>query len=204
MDDQVFEANRRLLGEVRVQADGARVVIATSPFRPHLSHVESIHLHAHAFLPLGDQRWDRFSEQRTVPGVEQLLAFHCIRSRADLHVESLVTELNTRSLVGFGEGKQITLSPNVMAFALKELAFGLPILPSDFGLLFANPFQFGNGVDPDGIQLHAAGSGNAHGSGGWVDAEMDVLDVLLQHIDRHVSQVERGAHASVSNRDVVR
>ena len=55
----------------------------------------------------------------------------------------------------FNNLEQVTLSPDVMAFAVEILPRGFALLFSQFLLLLLYPAEFGNGKDADGIEIHA-------------------------------------------------
>src|SRR5947209_3460952 len=57
MDDNVFEALARLLGQLCVEADGSGSMIAASPFGFHALEEEPLHFHAHERSPFCDERW---------------------------------------------------------------------------------------------------------------------------------------------------
>ena len=59
-----------------------------------------------------------------------------------------------------------------------------------FFLLLANPAELGDGKDADAVQIHTERSGNRYSSGGWMNAEMDVLDVLVDDIHRHFTELD--------------
>ena len=67
VQDDIFEALFRLLGELGVQANGAGGRIAAAPLGLHLLYEEAADLDVKPWLPSLDQRWDRGLEHPAVP-----------------------------------------------------------------------------------------------------------------------------------------
>jgi hypothetical protein len=61
-------------------------------------------------------------------------------------------------------------------------------------LLFLDPPKLGDRKDADGFHLHPRRGCNAHAATRRMNAQMDILDVLEHHIDRHAANVEFRDH----------
>ena len=77
-----------------------------------------------------------------------------------------------------------------MAFPAQELPWGLPVLLIQFVLLLANPTYLGDGKQAHGIQAHVGGRSYGDPPCWWVNAQVDVLDVLVDNIYGHTAQRE--------------
>src|ERR1039458_10267076 len=81
-----------------------------------------------------------------------------------------------------------------MALAFEVFAGRFAFLFAHFALLLADPTEFGNGEEADSLQFHTQRGGDAHFAGGRVDAEVDVLDVLLHDIYRDAAEFDASGH----------
>ncbi|HWF11106.1 MAG TPA: hypothetical protein VG297_21705, partial [Bryobacteraceae bacterium] len=87
--------------------------------------------------------------------------------------------------------QEVSLSPDVVAFALEVFAGRFPFLGFDFLLLLPNPCQLRNREDADGIEIHARRRGDPDLTDRRVNAQMDVFDVLAGDVDGHVAELQR-------------
>src|ERR1022692_3670904 len=71
-----------------------------------------------------------------------------------------------------------------MALAVKVFARRFAFLLTDLGLLLPDPTELGDGKHADAIKVHAKGGGDAYLASGRVNAQVDVLDVLLDYLYR--------------------
>ena len=74
-----------------------------------------------------------------------------------------------------------------MAFATEKFSRGFAFLLSQFFLLLLDPIEFGNGIEADGVDLHSRWGGYTYFAQRWIDAQMDIFDVLEHHIDGDIS-----------------
>src|SRR2546425_4611653 len=93
-----------------------------------------------------------------------------------------------------GERRQISPAPNVVALAVHVLAGCLALLRPQLRLLLSDPIQLRNGEDPDGVDAHALRGRDTDTPRWGMDAEMDVLDVLQNHVHLDVTQLELRHH----------
>src|ERR1700675_1118638 len=81
-----------------------------------------------------------------------------------------------------------------MAFSVEMLPRHFAFLLAEFVLLSLDPAQLGNGEDTNCVQAHTQRSRNPHSAGRWIDTEMDVPDVLQDHIPGEVAQLKLPDH----------
>src|ERR1039457_1039357 len=81
-----------------------------------------------------------------------------------------------------------------MAFAVQVLAGRFAFLLIHLSLLLPNPAELGNRKHADGVEVHAKRCGDPHLACGWVDTQMDVLDVLLHHVHGNLTEVDSRDH----------
>jgi hypothetical protein len=91
VDDDVFEAFARFLGQVRIEPDGGGAGGAATPFGFHLLNEEALHVHGHERLPFRDQRGDRLFQLSAIPLVEDGRFLLLGGGRANLQDHAAVT-----------------------------------------------------------------------------------------------------------------
>ena len=79
-----------------------------------------------------------------------------------------------------------------MAFAIQVLAGRFAFLLPHFLLLLPDPAELGDGKHTDGVDTHPLRSRDPDAPRRRVNAEMDILDVLQNHIDGDVAEAEAG------------
>src|SRR6266511_2641530 len=81
-----------------------------------------------------------------------------------------------------------------MAFAVQVLARRFAFLLLQLPLLSFDPVEFGNGEDSDRLEIHPQRRRDAHPPGGRINAQVDVLDVLLHHFHGDFTQFDLRDH----------
>ena len=190
VNDEVFEAFEGLFREVGVEAYRPCVVIAAPPLGFHALDEDSLHLHAEACFPFGDQRHGGQPQLLAIPLVHDGLALGLASVRADVEEHFAVFEFDGGGLVDLNDLEQVAFAPDVVAFTVEEFTGGFAFLLLEFVLLFANPGQFGDGKDADGIEAHVRRGRDGHASRGRVDAEVDIFDVLAHDGHQHVAELD--------------
>ena len=84
VNDDVFEAFPRLPGEVGIQSDRARTVIAATPFRLHSLDEEPTHPDPYQPLPFFNQWKNRLPELLTMPFFNDCLPLRFVRAPAHM------------------------------------------------------------------------------------------------------------------------
>src|SRR5262249_18777021 len=194
MHDDIFEALPGLLGQLRVEAESARPVVAASPFSFHTLHKEPLYLHPHQRLPLRDQWRHGFLELLTIPCLDNGPLFHCISSWMHAQEHAAVLQCDGRRFVAFAHLEQVAFPPDVMAFTVHIFARGFAFLFLEFLLLLFNPTQPGNGEDANGVEAHPGRGRNPYPAARWVNAQVDVLDVLEHDIYGDITERDLRDH----------
>src|SRR5215475_11956893 len=78
-----------------------------------------------------------------------------------------------------------------MAFTVHILARSFAFLFLEFLLLLSDPSQPGNSEDANGVKAHLGRGRNPHPAARWVNAQVDVFDVL-----------EHDIHGDTTDRDL--
>ncbi len=94
-----------------------------------------------------------------------------------------------RRFVAFDHLEQVAFPPDVMAFTVQILARGFAFLFLEFLLLLLDPTQLGNGEDANGVEAHPGRGRNPHPAARWVNAQVDVLDVLEHDIHGDITEL---------------
>src|SRR5215510_9364854 len=81
-----------------------------------------------------------------------------------------------------------------MAFTVHILAQGIAFLSLEFLLLLFDPTQLGNGEDANGVEAHPGRSRDPHLAARWVNAQVDVLDVLEHNIRGDITERDLRDH----------
>ena len=89
VDQDIFQADRRLAGQFGVQADGPGAGGATAPAGLHVLDVEMADLDAQVLFPMGQERGRVFAYLVTVPGCEDHRTGRSIRAWADAQDQAL-------------------------------------------------------------------------------------------------------------------
>jgi hypothetical protein len=177
-------------GEFGVEEEGAGGGVATAPFGFHVAEEDAGGVDAEGGFPFGEERGEGGVELGTVPGRENSFTFVRGRVRAEGKVEVLGVQFDDRRVVFFVDLDEVTAAPDGVAFAVEVFAGGFTGLGLEFGLLFFDPVQFGDGVEAEGVHAHPHGSGEANAAGGRVDAQVDIFDVLENDFDGEITEVE--------------
>jgi type I restriction enzyme, R subunit len=185
---------RRLLGQIGVQSDAFGSRIAAPPSGLHLLNEDAFHFHAQYRLPLRDEDEHSSPDLFSIPlGNDGLLRF-VIRPRTNSQHHLIASQLNVRGVICLDQLQKVAFVPNIMAFAVEVLARRFAFLLAELVLLLLDPAQFGNGEDADGVQAHARRGRNPHSASRWIYAEMDIPNVLQNHIHRDVAQLKPRDH----------
>src|ERR1700730_4340123 len=99
-----------------------------------------------------------------------------------------------RRFVVFDQLEQVAFSPNIVASAIEIFAWRFAFLVTKFFFLLLDPAKFRDGENTDGIEAHAGRRRNPHAAHRRIHAEMDVLDVLQNHVNCNVAQLELRDH----------
>src|SRR5208337_3709351 len=105
-----------------------------------------------------------------------------------------VFESNARRYIVFNNPEQIAFPPQIMTFEIEILARCFAFLLPQLLLLLLYPAQFGNGKYADSVEIHPQRRRDAHPSCGRINAQVDVLDVLLHHLGDDFTQVDPRDH----------
>src|SRR5688572_668743 len=93
-------------------------------------------------------------------------------------------------LLAFDYLEKVAPAPHVVAFAIEILARRLALLLPQLLLLLANPLQLGDREHADRVEAHARGCGDPDAASRGMDAQVDVLDVLQDHVHGEVAQLD--------------
>lgn len=192
--DDVFEALRRLAGQVGVQADRPGSVVAASPAGFHAADVEAGDFHADLGLPPRNQLLGSYFDEASVPLFQDFPAFGLIGRGADLHQQPAVPLLHRWGGFDLFNRQQESLAPNVVAFPFQVLAGRFPFLVLHFAALAFDPIEPGDCVEAKRVHAGPLRGCQADAAVWRVNTQMDILDVLQDDIDRNLSQVDRGRH----------
>ena len=122
-----------------------------------------------------------------MPVVEDRGTFGWVCAGADGQGDAFVVERYGGFCVPFGEGQQMPPPPQVVALAFDELAWGLPCLAKQFGLLRPYPAQFGDGVGPGHFQACFEGHCQRDVAFRWMHRQVDMLDGFACHGDADIA-----------------
>ncbi len=184
VDDDVLQAMHGFFDQFEVQPDTPCLAVAGAPFRFHLFHAPFVHLHTDDGFPFRDQGRDLFLEPLTIPGGEYALSLSGRALAAYEEVERLVVAHDHfRRAFVVDDIEQVTASLVVVALTAHIFARGLALLRGELRLLALDPGQSGDGKEAYRFVIDAQWCGHPDASGRWIDAEMQVLDVLANHID---------------------
>src|SRR5207249_2328097 len=103
--------------------------------------------------------------------------------------QAAVLDLNGWRPLALDDRQQVPLAPQVVAFPFDVFPTRLALLRAELRLLLPDPGKLRNCEDPDGVEAHPLRGGDAHAASGRVDAEMDVLDVLQDHVHSDVTEL---------------
>lgn len=194
MHNDVFQAFPGFFGQLSIQADASSVRVATAPPGFHQLHKEVGHMHIQLRLPFGNQRQDGGFQLLPEPSLQYFLSLLLVGARANLKEQGAVFELHNRREVGFYHFEQVALAPDVVALTIQVLTRGLALLFQEFLLLALDPVQFCNRIQAESIEAHAGGRRYADPAIGRIDAQMDILDVLEDHIYQYSTNIELIGH----------
>jgi hypothetical protein len=155
VNDDLFEALRRLLRELRIKANRRRLTVAASPLGLHPLHEEPLQFDAHQRLPFQNQRWHGLLDLLPIPFLDESLPFAPNRSGTHSQKHAAVFQLDRGWLIALADFEQIALAPHVQAFPLHVLARRFALLLPQLRLLLFDSIQLGNGEDADRVNLHA-------------------------------------------------
>ena len=96
----------------------------------------------------------------------------------------VIDETNRRSSVTFCNIESVAPSLEVMAFTSDKFPLGLPILVLEFRLIATNPAQPRNNSHPHRVIIKTERSCHSHPAVRRVNPNMEVFDVLVDHVDR--------------------
>ena len=89
--------------QFRIEPDVGATVIAATPFGLHALQKIAFNLHTNASLPMRDQRWNRFMQQRTLPALINGFALGSIGAGAhrqgDVTVSDIAMTAKSASLI---------------------------------------------------------------------------------------------------------
>ena len=128
VQDDVIKALPGLFGEFGVQANGAGGRVAAAPSCFHMLHVEFPHRDIEPWLPHADQRRSRTPEKMPIPACDDRLFCGVIRAGSDAQEKTARPNLNARGSLVFDHLEQISLAPDVVAFAVEIFAGRLTVL----------------------------------------------------------------------------
>jgi len=185
VDDDVLQALGRFFSQFQVEPDAPGRDVAGAPAGAHPPDAPSGHADTHDGLPFGDQRRDDFLQQVAIPGQQQGFPLQPVRAGPDAHFEDAVvaqSELRRPGL--FDDLQPVVPPPDVVAFAVDQSALGLAGLLLKAGLLFPNPAQPRNDCQAYRFIGNPYGHSNPHPPIGRVYCQMQVFDVLANHLHR--------------------
>jgi hypothetical protein len=149
-----------------------------------------VHLHPQDRLPFRDHRGDLGSDLAPIKGIERSLPSGDVGTGANVKREAMMAEFDARRALRFLDLEQVAFAPDIMALALNIFAMRLAFLLPEFLLLALDPSEFGDSKNPDGVEVHPRGGRNPDSPAGWIDAQMDIFDVLECHHDIDVANRE--------------
>src|SRR5262245_21926416 len=102
--------------------------------------------------------------------------------------------LNGWRPIHFGDCKEVTLSPQVMAFSIHILARRFALLFLQLPLLLFDPGKFGDRKYANGLDAHSLRGSNSHTSCRRMHAQMDILDVFPHDVDGDIAELDSSLH----------
>ena len=129
-----------------------------------------------------------------MPLVDHLCALFGIAARTYGQGDALVVERDRGLGLLVLNRHQVSPSPEVVTFALDELARSLPRLLSQFVLLLPNPGQFRDCIGSGDVEARSGWGGQGHPAIRWMNRKMDILDILSRDHDSHISEFDRLVH----------
>jgi hypothetical protein len=126
--------------------------------------------------------------------VENLGAFGLIAARAHGKRYPFVVQRDEGFGVPMHDCHEVPLPPEEMALAIDELPGRFARLIRQLFLLIPDPAELGDRVSPGYLQARRSRGRQGHPAMGWVDGEVDMLDILARHRDRNVAELNRLRH----------
>src|SRR5450759_2374443 len=87
VDDDVFEALHRLLGEFKVQPDAVGLGIASAPSRFHFLDAPLSDHNTQDRLPFLDERWNQFFELLAIPTLQDYFPLRFALPRSNMQLD---------------------------------------------------------------------------------------------------------------------
>lgn len=193
MDEDVFQTFGGLFGQFQIEPDTALGDVATAPSGFHLFDTPLGHPLADDGFPFGNEGGDAFFEFGPVPFVKDQLPIGGAGVRLDIqHQFGAVLDHHLVPAIALDHFQPVTTAKKVVAFTGDHLAGGLARLVFEGGLLFFDPAEFG-----DNGQAHVViGDVQRHGHPDpairWVNGQMQVFDVLTDHLHLDIVDGEGG------------
>ena len=184
VDDDVFEALDRLLGEFEVQPHAATIGVAGAPLGFHSFDSRLCGRHFHARLHFAMSGGINSFKLLSIPALQNLS--RCAARFAGRTYSSIVELLrnNRAGPIAIYDAEAVALPKKVVALAANYLPLGLPRLGFEFRPLAVDPAELADHRKPDGVIAHPQRRRHAHAAVRRVDAEMQVLDALPDDLDR--------------------
>ena len=114
VNNHLLEVLWGFLGQLRVEPNRARRVIATPPFGLHPTNIDSLYLHTNLRFPLCKQSGNGRFDLLGIPCFHESLSLLRICSRTHTHVHAAVFQLNRGRFFALGECEQITFAPYIV------------------------------------------------------------------------------------------
>ena len=181
--DDIFEADRWFFDQFEVEPDALCLDVARAPARLHLFDAPLGDVNAKDGFPLGDERRNEQFELLSIPREQHTFTLSNIAAGAHHQIEAgVVTDGDMRRASLIDDIEAIAVTLKVVAFAGDVFPRRLALLPFKLGLLTFDPGEFGNHGEAHGFIVDAQRRSDAHPAIGWIDSEVQVLDVLANHL----------------------
>ena len=183
VDDDVLKAGGVFLGQFEVEPDAGRLAVAGAPFGFHPPDAPEGHLTADLLLPPGNERRHGAAQFLALPPLEDLDASCRVGALWHVEQEAAVVDLDMGTARSLDDAEPPAPSPDVMGFSGDHLAFGLAGRVLELLLLLLDPRQALDDSEAHPVLAEVPGSGDTDPAGRRVDADVQVLDVLVDNLD---------------------
>ncbi len=187
VDDYVFQAMLRFLGQFQVEADPSRIHKTGTPAGFHFLDGPGVYFHSDNVLPFFDQPGYPLLQLTPIPFGHCLFTSDPVTTHPDVKVNSAVAvEVHFRHGVVVKDVKFVLPSLVIMdltgnVFMNDRVSHGFEFQP-----MFFDPRKFGHDKQPDYAILQPYWGGNPDPAHRRKNPQMKVPDVLFNHVHHNV------------------
>src|ERR1035437_3956035 len=180
-----------LLGGFEVHSDAPGFDVASAPPGFHLLDAPLGDPNTQNRLPFLDERRNQFLDLLAIPLVQNPFALPGIGFWPHMKFElGLVAQLNAGCAIVFDYPQTIPSAQEIMALAADHLTRGLTGLWLKLRPLAFDPAECTDHLQPHRVVAHPERRGHAHATVRRIDAEVQILDALAEHLHPHTRSEE--------------